>query len=75
MADYEKLADAIAGIVIDEGAANAPAVRSLLDFLTYRAMRLSGGLSPEETRSALVHLISTLSISQLPERPERGARP
>ena len=49
------LSDAIADIVApDDG---RPVVRSLLDFLTYRAFRLSGNLSATEARNELVQLV------------------
>jgi AcrR family transcriptional regulator len=53
MRDYEGLADAIAAIVAPEDSRGAGMVRGLLDFLTYRALRLSGRLSPEAARDEL----------------------
>ena len=60
MGDYEGLADAIAQIVTPAGSAKAPVVRSLLDFLTYRALRTSGNLSAHQLKDELVAVISTL---------------
>lgn len=60
MRGYEGLTDAIAKIVTAPDSPRAPMVRGLLDFLTYRALRLSGRLSPEEVRTELVTTLSTL---------------
>jgi AcrR family transcriptional regulator len=54
MSAYEGLADAIAGIIAPADSLKAALVRGLLDFLTYRALRLSGGLTPEQARGELV---------------------
>lgn len=43
MSRYDGLADAIAEIIAPAGSRKAPVARGLLDFLTYRALRLSGG--------------------------------
>jgi AcrR family transcriptional regulator len=51
---YDKLTDAVAGIVTPAGSARGPLVRGLLDFLTYRALRLSGRLAPEDTARELL---------------------
>lgn len=64
---YEGLADAIAEIIAPAGSPKAPVVRGLLDFLTYRALRLSGGLPPEGARE---ELITTLRIHLLD--PQQG---
>jgi AcrR family transcriptional regulator len=60
MAAYEGLADAIAGVLVPLGSPHRPAVRGLLDFLTYRALRLSGGLSPEQARKKLIVILRPL---------------
>ena len=57
MQGYEGLADAIAGILAPAGSPHAGIVRGLLDFLTYRAFRLSGDLSPEQVRKELIAAI------------------
>ena len=60
MSSYEGLADAIAGIITPAGSSKASLVRGMLDFLTYRALRLSGQLSPEKAKedlTASIHLI------------------
>jgi AcrR family transcriptional regulator len=62
MTAYEGLADAVTGIVTPAGSPNKPAVRGFLDFLTYRALRLSGGLSPEETRRQLIATLRPLVL-------------
>lgn len=54
MSAYEGLADAIAGIITPTGSSRAGLVRGLLDFLSYRALRLSGGLAPEQAREELL---------------------
>ena len=56
---YEGLADAVAELLTPPGAAKAALVRGLLDFLTYRALRLSGRL-PEQQVAA--ELASTLQL-------------
>ena len=48
MTSYEQLADAICQIVVPSSSQKAGLVRGLLDFLSYRALRLNGGLSPEQ---------------------------
>jgi AcrR family transcriptional regulator len=60
MAAYDRLTGAIAGIVTPPGSARAPLVRSLLDFLTYRALRLSGQLTPENAARELGALLQPL---------------
>jgi AcrR family transcriptional regulator len=60
MAAYDGLTDAIAGIITPPGSARAPLVRGLLDFLTYRALRLSGQLAPEHAARELSALIQPL---------------
>lgn len=61
MRGYEGLADAIAAIIAPPGTPRARTVRGLLDFLTYRALRRSGGLAPEEAREELVALLRPLA--------------
>jgi AcrR family transcriptional regulator len=48
MTSYEGLSDAISELLAPSGSSNAGLIRGLLDFLSYRALRLSGGLSPEQ---------------------------
>ena len=57
MTAYEGLTDAVAGIITPPDSPRAPVVRGLLDFLTYRALRLSGGLSPEAAREELTAIL------------------
>lgn len=59
---YEGLADAIAGNITPAGSSKASLVRGLLDFLTYRALRLSGKLSPEKAREELITTIQQLLL-------------
>lgn len=63
MTAYEGLADAIAEIVTPPGSTRAALVRGLLDFLTYRALRLSGRLSGREAAAELARTIRTLTLS------------
>jgi len=60
MSGYEGLADAIAGIVTPADSPKAPLIRGLLDFLSYRALRLSGRLSPEQAREELITTLQQL---------------
>jgi len=60
MAAYDGLADAVSDLVAPHGTARAAPVRGLLDFLTYRAMRLSGRLSPGQAREELTTIVKTL---------------
>ena len=60
MRAYEGLADAISTIITPAGSEQAPLIRSLLDFLTYRALRLSGRLSPGEAARQLAATVYTL---------------
>ncbi len=57
MTAYQGLTDAVAGLVVPPDSPRAPVVRGLLDFLTYRALRLSGGLSPEAAREELTAIL------------------
>ncbi len=57
MSDYEGLADAITGIITAQDPQKYSLVRGLVDFLSYRALRLSGKLSPEQAK---VQLTDTL---------------
>jgi AcrR family transcriptional regulator len=60
MSGYEGLADAIAGIITPEDSPKAPLIRGLLDFLSYRALRLSGRLSPQQAREELIATLQQL---------------
>ena len=60
MIGYEGLTDAIVEIVTPPGFTKAPLVRGLLDFLSYRALRLSGKLPPEEVTEELINMINLL---------------
>jgi AcrR family transcriptional regulator len=63
MAAYQGLTDAVAGIVTPPGSQHAALLRGLLDFLTYRALRLSGRLSGQEAAAELTATIRTLTFS------------
>jgi AcrR family transcriptional regulator len=60
MNEYEGLADAVAQIVAPPTSGRGPAIRGLLDFLTYRALRFSGHLSAEDTKKELAGAIEAL---------------
>jgi AcrR family transcriptional regulator len=67
---YEGLADATAQLLAPDDVRGV--VRALLDFLTYRAFRLSGDRSPQSTRDELVALVRAAihRSSQVQERPK-----
>lgn len=58
---YEGLADAVAELITPPGAAKAALIRGLLDFLTYRALRLSARLSEQEAAAELVSMLHLLT--------------
>ena len=58
MNDYEALTDAIAEVVAPAHTPKAPVVRGLLDYLTYRAMRLSAKLTPQTAKEALTATVA-----------------
>jgi AcrR family transcriptional regulator len=60
MSAYDGLADAITKIVVREDGSRYPIVRGILDFLTYRALRLSGELAPEPARRELIATVRPL---------------
>ncbi|NCF63900.1 MAG: TetR family transcriptional regulator [Gammaproteobacteria bacterium] len=60
---YEGLADAIAVIITPSGSTRAPLIRGLLDFLTYRALRLAGQLSPEQASTELLATLHPLTVA------------
>ncbi len=62
MTAYEALADAITQILRPANPRKSPLVRGLLDFLSYRALRLSGGLTPEEARDELLAILRPLVL-------------
>ncbi len=71
MAAYEGLADAIAALLAPQDSPPGPVIRGLLDFLTYRAFRFSGGLPPEAARDRLTTLLRSL----IPEDGPPGRSP
>jgi AcrR family transcriptional regulator len=66
MQAYDSLIDAIAAIVTPPGSARGPVVRGLLDFLTYRALRLSGRLTPDDAARELVAALRPLTLETQP---------
>ena len=59
--DYDRLTDGIAEIISSHSALKGPVVRGLLDFLTYRALRLGADLSPAQIKDELITTISMLN--------------
>lgn len=66
MSAYEGLADAITEIIAPKNRSRKYVIRGLLDFLTYRALRLPGKLSPEEVCEQLTTTISLLVLGHEP---------
>lgn len=64
MAGYEGLTDAFAELVAPPGSEQAGPVRGMLDFLTYRALRLSGRLSADQAAHALATTLAHLIIDR-----------
>lgn len=60
MQGYDDLIDAVAAIATPPGSARAPLIRGLLDYLTYRALRLSGRLSPADAARELTATLQPL---------------
>ena len=73
MSAYEGLADAIAVIIAPAGLSKTSLVRGLLDFLTYRALRLSGRVSPEKTREELIATLHQLILGGAESSPNSPA--
>lgn len=74
MKGYEGLTDAITGNITAINSTKSSLVRGMLDFLTYRALRLSAELSPEKVReqiTATVHLL-LLGLESHPDAPPQG---
>ena len=69
MASYEELADAIAAIVTPGDGSLAGLIRGLLDFLTYRALRLSGGLDPPQAVAQITHTVLHLNTNEGRRKP------
>lgn len=63
MTAYEELTNAITAIVAPEKI-SIGLIRGLLDFLTYRALRLSGGLDPEQAVAQITHTILELKTNE-----------
>ena len=63
MSTYDGLTDAIAEIIAPLVSPRASLVRGLLDFLTYRALRLSAQLSPDRIRHELIATLDLLAQS------------
>jgi AcrR family transcriptional regulator len=66
MAAYDELTDAIAAILTPPGSARGSMVRGLLDFLTYRALRLSGRLAPDDAARELIAALRPLTLETKP---------
>ena len=63
MKAYEGLADAVTEIVVRDRSNHAPVIRGLLDFLTYRALRLSGNLSAARVQQEMISIVRPLVLS------------
>jgi AcrR family transcriptional regulator len=57
MIAYEQLIDAVAGLIVPADSTDATLVRGLLDFLCYRALRRSAGMTPKGARQGLIALL------------------
>jgi len=64
MNSYEGLADAITEIITPADSASSAFVRGLLDFLSYRALRLSAQLTPEEASRELINTLHLIFVSR-----------
>jgi AcrR family transcriptional regulator len=53
MQQYDDLVDALSEVIAPAGSTKSQTIRGLTDFLSYRALRVSGGLSPEEVADEL----------------------
>lgn len=60
MAGYEQLADALAEVVVPAESPVHGLVRGLLDFLSWRALRTSGALTPEQATDSVVETIERI---------------
>ena len=63
MSAYDGLTDDLVEIIAPLVSPSASLVRGLLDFLTYRALRLSGQLSPDRVRDELIATLNLLTQS------------
>jgi AcrR family transcriptional regulator len=63
---YEGLADEITRIVTVGNPLRAPVVRGFLDFLTYRALRHSGRLSPEQVKNEMIAVVGSMLSDDAP---------
>ena len=74
MANYEALTEAIVALILTPGQAAFGLVRGLLDYLSYRALRLAGGLSPEQVAVELTATIQTL-LAETTVKRRQSAQP
>ena len=63
MSAYAGLTDDIVEIIAPLVSPSASLVRGLLDFLTYRALRLSGHVSPDMVRDELTTTLNSFTQS------------
>jgi AcrR family transcriptional regulator len=75
--NYTGLADAVAGLLFPVPSPAGRFARGMLDHLTYRALRLSGGLSPDEVRARIVSTLRLLDPAgdEHPGSPEPSQEP
>jgi len=64
MAAYTGLSDVIANLLTPPDSRHAGLIRGLLDFLTYRALRLSGRLSAEQAAESLAAALTPIVTGQ-----------
>ena len=62
MSAYDGLADAIVGVIAPNNHRKVSAIRGFLDFLTYRALRLSGKMSSDDVCEELISTVSLLIL-------------
>lgn len=62
MRAYEGLTDAICDLILPADSPGYPLARGLLDFLSYRALRLSASLSEKRSKEELTKLLQQLVI-------------
>ena len=69
MSAYDEMTDAFSQIIAREVPGKNPLIRGLVDFLTYRALRLSGDLTPEQARNELTAALRPLVLGRRASRP------
>ena len=70
---YHGLTDSIADMITPDESTRAPLIRGLLDFLSYRALRLSAQLSAERTAQELISTLKLLILHDT-DRPASASQ-